>query len=134
LVVFQLHTCHTPSTWEQQNKCIHITQTANSPSQQIQLLSSHGHNNDNSPSVDIPAAQNLFQTKIASNPNPIADVFGDPDPVSNHVNEMDIDEIPHHRSPCHPPAQIIAREQHAGGQNIRGRIACEAHPNNVHLL
>jgi hypothetical protein len=117
--LFSNRTPATPSTREQQNKRTRITQTANSPSQRIQLLSSHGHNN-NSPLVDIPAAQRLFQTEIASNPNPITDVFDDPDPVSNRIDGMDIDEIPHLRSPHHPPAQIIAREQRAGGQNIRG--------------
>ena len=90
--MFSNRTPATPSTREQQNKHTHITQTANSPSQQIQLLSSHGHNNNNSPSVDIPAAQCLFQTEIASNSNPITDVFDDPDPVSNCVDGMDIDE------------------------------------------
>jgi hypothetical protein len=107
-----------------------------SPSQQILRLSSHGHNNNPVPDIDIPAAQRLVQEEIALNQNPIADVFDDPqaNPVLNHVDEMDVDEHPHPRSPSHPPAQIIAGERHAGGQNIRGRAAREVHPNNAHLL
>jgi len=102
--LFSNHTPVTPSTWEQQNKCTRVTQPATPPSQRIQDILDHDHDNNPAPVIDIPPPQRLFQTEIASNQNPIADVFDEPEPVFNHADEMDIDANPHPRSPHHSPA------------------------------
>jgi len=61
-------------------------------------------------------------------------VFDGPDPVLNHVYNMDVDVNPQPRSPCHSPAGVVAGARHAGSQNVWGRTAQEVHPNNAHLL